>query len=156
MWVMIRFEFMQLCRVPCCLGCDSHAARRRAARPQRTIFLGVDARLRKNTRTRATSKQNGASRFTSEDGPQAACTGVRIRCREGHAPLTTLSRRVIAAHSRLPQAHGHRNQAADQAAASCEMASCHTTSSHSMHEVPSPHASAPMGTPHEHLSLIHI
>ena len=35
-------------------------------------------------------------------------------------------------HSRLPQAHRHRNQAADQAAASCEMASCHTASSHSM------------------------
>ena len=78
------------------------------------------------------------------------CTGVRIRCREGHVPLTTLSRRVIAAHSRLPQAHWHRNQAADLAAASCEMASCHIASSHSMHEVPSPHASAPTGTTHEH------
>ena len=30
-----------------------------------------------------------------------------------------------------------RNQAADLAAASCEMASCHIASSHSMHEVPS-------------------
>ena len=76
------------------------------------------------------------------------CTGVRIRCHEGHVPLTTLSRRVIAAHSRLPQAHWHRNQAADLAAASCEMASCHIASSHSMHEVPSPHASAPTGTTH--------
>ena len=79
------------------------------------------------------------------------CTGVRIRCREGHAPLTILSRRVIAAHSRLPQAHWHRNQAADLAAAraSCEMASCHIASSRSMHEVPSPHASSPTGTTHE-------
>ena len=34
--------------------------------------------------------------------------------------------------------------------ASCEMALCHIASSHSMHEVPSPHASAPTGTTHEH------
>ena len=73
-----------------------------------------------------------------------------MRCREGHAPLTTLSRRVIAAHSRLPQAHWHRNQAADLAAAGCEMASCHIASSHSMHEAPSHHGCAPTGTTHEH------
>ena len=64
--------------------------------------------------------------------------------------VTTLSRRVIAAHSRLPQAHRHRNQAADQAAAGCEMPSSHTASSYSMHDAPSHHASAPMGTTHNH------
>ena len=74
------------------------------------------------------------------------CTEVLIRRREGHAPLTTLLRRVIAAHSRLPQAHRHRNQAA----AGCEMPSSLMASSHSMHQVPSPHASAPTGTTHEH------
>ena len=78
------------------------------------------------------------------------CTGVRIRRREGHAPLTTLLRRVIAAHCRLPQAHRHRNQAADQAAAGCEMPPSLIASSHSMHQVPSPHGSAPTGTTHEH------
>ena len=78
------------------------------------------------------------------------CTEVLIRRREGHAPLTTLLRRVIAAHSRLPQAHRHRNQAADQAAASCEMALSLIASSHSMHEAPSHHGCAPTGTTHEH------
>ena len=117
-------------------------------RSRRKIFLGVDARLRKHTRTRATSKENEASRLTSMMAHRP-CTEVLIQCREGHVPLTTLSRRVIAAHSRLPQAHWHRNQAADLAAASCEMASCHIASSHSMHEAPSPHTSAPTGTTHE-------
>ena len=65
-------------------------------------------------------------------------------------PLTALLRRVIAAHSRLPQAHRHRNQAADQAAAGCEMPPSLIASSHSMHQVPSPHGSAPTGTTHEH------
>ena len=78
------------------------------------------------------------------------CTEVLIRRRKGHAPLTTLLRRVIAAHSRLPQAHRHRNQAADQAAAGCEMPPSLIASSHSMHQVPSPHGSAPTGTTHEH------
>ena len=80
------------------------------------------------------------------------CTEVLIRRREAHAPLTTLLRRVIAAHSRLPQAHRHRNQSADQhqAAASCEMALSLIASSHSMHEAPSHHGCAPTGTTHEH------
>ena len=112
-------------------------------------FSGLDARLQKHTRTRATSKENEASRLTSMMA-QGPCTEVLIQCREGHVPLTTLSRRVIAAHSRLPQAHRHRNQAADQAAAGCEMPPSLIASSHSMNEVPSPHASAPTGTTHEH------
>ena len=82
------------------------------------------------------------------------CTEVLIRRREGHAPLTTLSRRVIAVHSQLPQRASTQapqsGSRSGEAAAGCEMPPSLIASSHSMHQVPSPHASAPTGTTHEH------